>query len=252
MKKVSLIITVFLAFSSCNSAKNDNKAAAIPYAGTFSAAASGEWVSQCVNQGNNAYVEHFVLQNGVGTSRFDYMQNQNCAGSIIRTDGPNNFTYVVTNVNGNVSNLTLTYQGVQQTTQITVMVTGDTMVITSAAGTINYYRALTAANPSTNRFDQLAIGSWVTGCHQGRHFSAVQTIVINGQGSGYSIDRTFAGLNCTGVFSETNRAIFNYNVQQLVNGRAQVMIGQTNWDILFYANQMTWNSGRSSVIYTRQ
>jgi hypothetical protein len=257
MKHLFAMLALALTVAGCSSGGND-----APALSPFQKASGGQWLSECQNDNNGAFKETLVLNGTTGTSTSQYYQNGDCSGAIVRTDGPNNFTYSSVNKAGGKdgeAKVTINVPG-RPGVEVDVVVQGNTMVIISPNGTVIYQRIgggpgkQGAPGTPMAAFDAAAKGNWVSkDCSvlNNGAGSYYQVLTIAGGGAAKTVYNVYQGGQCQGNPTPQGQQDINYTVDRYANGGGQLTVNGQPIDVTIQGAQLTLSSVNGTTTYLR-
>lgn len=253
---VSVCAASLFIFSGCSSSSDNKKVT--PADGNVSVlekSIRGEWLSDCFHDQHGNYLQKIKMANGSGTVTSDYMQNQNCSGAVLQTQGPAEFTYVSGESVGETTDVTLTFKD-GRAIQSQIKIHDTLMAITIGTGISHYHKINGTVNPAPadNDFDRAAMGSWLTvKCYPGQNNASMKRLLnIAGHGQASLTNLVYATTNCTGDSLEEAAQNFQYTIDNYANGGGQVTINGEPSDVIINGNKLSVNSRTESVDYEKQ
>ncbi len=257
IKSLLIVLSLVTTFTmvACSSSSSD-KPAGGGGGSVVEKAVAGAWVSDCLQDDRGFFFDKITMQNGNGTSTQEYMQNQDCSGAIMQTQGPTAFQYTSGVTIGNSTEVTLTFTG-KPAIKANITVDGPKMTITAENKTLTYHKLEPISHapnaPTGNDFDRAATGTWVTqNCtlaDSTRSYVTVLTFSGNGQGS--QVYNVYQNQRCEGNAQAEGSTNFTYTVDRFANGGGQITINNEPIDIIIEGNSMTANSAQGSIVFKK-
>ena len=251
MKKLIISILAAVVLSGCSSGSSDKPAGG--GGSVTEKAAAGTWISECTQSAQGSFIEKMTMQNGSGASTLEFMQNQDCSGTVVRTDGPNNFQYSLGSTTGNITQVTITGQG-QPAVQGTVVFDGVMMSLTANGRTMKYIKLVQQVpTPNGNDFDSAAKGTWIArDCGAAENNQSYKLLItFKGNGQGSMVYKLFQNPTCAGAAQDVRAADFTYIVDRYSNGGGQVTIDSQPSDVTFQGNTMTTSSEQGTSVFEK-